>query len=141
MDDSLYQQTLLDLARSADGAGSPAEPQVSATVDNPVCGDRVTIELSVEGDRVAEIGHTVRGCVLCGATAAIIGRHARGMPADRLGRLREEFEAMIRDGGPTPEAWPEFAAFEPVRTARSRHECVLLPFAALAEALAKTAEG
>jgi nitrogen fixation NifU-like protein len=141
MDDSLYQQTLLDLARSADGAGSLARPQASATLDNPVCGDRVTIELSLEANRVAELAHTVRGCVLCAATAGVIGRHAPGLAPDALRRLREEFEAMIRDGGPTPEAWPEFAAFEPVRTARSRHECVLLPFAALAEALAKTAEG
>lgn len=137
MDDSLYQQSILALARAADGAGRLDRPDGTATVDNPVCGDRVTMDLTVDGAAVTAIRHKVRGCVLCQATAAVIGRRAPGRPADDLRALADGFDAMIRDGGPAPEAWPELAAFEPVRAVRSRHECVLLPFAALAEALTK----
>jgi NifU-like protein involved in Fe-S cluster formation len=42
---------------------------------------------------------------------------------------------MIRDGGTVPDGWPDLAAFEPVRDAKSRHECVLLPFEALEQAV------
>ena len=138
MDDNLYQQSILTLARTADGAGRIEAPQATATVDNPVCGDRVTIELSMDDDRVAAIGHTVRGCVLCMATAAVIGRHAPGLSVEALRTLADGFDAMIRDGATVPETWPELAAFTPVRNVRSRHECVLLPFTALNEALSKT---
>jgi nitrogen fixation NifU-like protein len=140
MDDSVYQRSIMDLARARHGAGPLQGAQASATADNPVCGDRVTVELSMEGVRVAALGHTVRGCMLCEATASVIGRNAPGASADDLARVRAAFEAMIREGGPAPETWPELAAFEPVRTVRSRHECVLLPFAALAEALDQAAK-
>ena len=137
MDDSLYQQSILALARAADGAGRLDHPHATATVDNPVCGDRVTMDLTMDGTAVAAVRHKVRGCVLCQATAAVIGRRAPGQPVDDLRTLADGFDAMIRDGGPAPELWPELAAFEPLRAVRSRHECVLLPFAALAEALTK----
>ena len=135
MDDSPYQQSILALARIADEAGRLDCPHATATVDTPVCGDRVTLDVAVDGVAVAAIGHKVRGCVLCKASAAVIGRHAPGQSADALRGLAARFEAMIRHGEPAPDAWPDLAAFVPVRSVRSRHECVLLPFTALIEAL------
>lgn len=141
MDDSIYQQTILDLARAADGAGRLDAADASATVDNPVCGDRVTLDLTMEGGTVAAVGHSVRGCVLCEAAATVIARRARGEAPEALRKVRNNFEEMIRGGAPAPADWPDLAAFEPVRAVRSRHECVLLPFSALTEALAKAEAG
>lgn len=135
MIDALYQQAILDLARAADGAGRLAEPHASATVDNPVCGDRVTIDVRLEDGTVAALGHHVRGCLLCEATAAVLGRRAVGEAPGRLREIHAGFDRMIRDDGSAPDAWPELESFAPVRGAKSRHECVLLPFAALAAAL------
>ncbi len=137
MIDALYQQAIRDLARAADGAGRLAEPHASATVDNPVCGDRVTIDVRLQDGAVAALGHHVRGCLLCQATAAVLGRRAVGEAPGRLQDVHAAFDRMIRDVGSAPDAWPELASFVPVRGAKSRHECVLLPFAALAEALEK----
>jgi NifU-like protein involved in Fe-S cluster formation len=36
------------------------------------------------------------------------------------------------------DLWPELAAFTPVHAHKSRHDCVLLPFEALAQALDET---
>jgi nitrogen fixation NifU-like protein len=57
MRDDLYQQAIVDLARQAAGQARLEAPQASATVDNPLCGDRVTIDLDFEGDRVRAVGH------------------------------------------------------------------------------------
>jgi len=135
MIDQVYQQAILDLARAADGAGGLLDPDASATVDNPVCGDRVTVDVRLADGAVAALGHRVRGCLLCEATAAVLGRRAVGEPPGRLHDIRTAFIRMIREDGPAPAGWPELEAFTPVRGARSRHECVLLPFAALADAL------
>jgi len=135
--ESLYQQAILAHAKAAVGAGKLDSPQGRATVDNPVCGDRVTVEVSLDdAGRVAAVGHTVRGCVLCAATASVIGAGAPGRTPAELRRTATSFDAMIRRGAGAPEEWPDLGAFVPVQSAKSRHECVLLPFEALDRAMA-----
>ena len=133
--DALYQQAIIDHAKAAIGAGRLPGPTVSATVDNPLCGDRVTVDLSLADGKVAAIGHQVRGCLLCNAAASVLARYAIGRDGPALRAVAQGFEAMIRDGGPVPVDWPELECFRPVHAAKSRHECVLLPFQAAVKAL------
>ena len=135
MIERLYQEAILNQARAATGAGRLEVADGSATVDNPLCGDRVTIDVAMDGDRVATVGHKVRGCILCEAAASIIGSRSIGLSAAELHSLGEAMSHMLRNGGPGPDMWPELAVFEPVRPISSRHECVLLPFQALGQAL------
>ena len=121
-------------ARRASGHGRLAQPHGTATVDNPLCGDRVTVDVALAAPaRLARIGHVVRGCVLCEAAAVLMAELAPGRELAQLQRLEAGVEAALRDGAPFP--WPELAMFAPVRDARSRHRCVGLPFEALAAAL------
>ncbi len=103
MSDQLYQDRIVALAKAKTGAGKLAQPTRSGHRDNPLCGDRVTIDITLDGQgHIAEIAHQVRGCLLCQASASALS---------------------------------SFAAFTPVKSHKSRHECVLLPFEALQEAL------
>jgi nitrogen fixation protein NifU and related proteins len=135
--DDIYQTDLLRLAAEAAGAGRLADADASVTVDNPLCGDRVTIDIKLADGAVVALGHEVKACVLCQAAASVIGRHAIG--ADPA-RLRETALAVARilkpDDQRAEEAnWSELAAFRPVASHKSRHACVLLPFRALTQAL------
>ena len=127
-------------ARRASGKGRLDAPDASATVDNPLCGDRVTIDVrrdgSGEGDRVSEIGQVVRGCVLCEAAAAVLVEAGTGAAESDLRAASDCVRRMIEHGGPPPEGeWKKAGMFLPVRPHPSRHDCVLLPFQALLEAL------
>lgn len=135
MPHELYHRTLVDAARAAVGAGHLAEPDGRATVDNPLCGDRVTVELCLRGDEVTALAHEVRGCILCEAAASMLGARAEHAGTAALRRVAADLEAMIRAEAPVPDDWPELAAFTPVRAYKSRHRCVLLPFEALVKAL------
>ncbi len=110
-------------------------------MDNPLCGDRVSVSLSLDRDTITGIGHEVRGCVLCQASASLLAQHGVGLKPDAIRQAASAFEIMIRDGGPVPEHWPDLATFEPVKAARSRHECVLLPFEAAVKAMESTKAG
>lgn len=136
MNDALYHQAILDLAKKARQASRLEAPQASVTVDNPLCGDRVTLDLSLGDGRVREVGHKVRGCLLCQAAAAAIGERAPGETPAALRAVAQELGDAIA-GAPEAagKAWPELAAFAPVHAHKSRHECVLLPFEALTQAL------
>ncbi len=133
MSDELYQARIVALAKSKTGAGKLPSPTKSARRDNPLCGDRVTIDVKVEDGRIAEIAHQVRGCLLCQASASALAATAVGRDAAGIAELRHDAERAIgREQGKTHDP---FDAFEPVADHRSRHECVLLPFEALKDAL------
>lgn len=135
MPDSLYHQAILEHAKAAIGAGKLEDATVEATVDNPLCGDRVSVALTLDNGTITGIGHEVRGCVLCQASASLLAQHGVGLTSEEVRQGWRDFETMIRDGGPVPDHWPDLATFEPVRAARSRHECVLLPFEAAVKAI------
>jgi nitrogen fixation NifU-like protein len=134
MNDDLYQQAILDLAKSADGAGRLVAPDATVQGDSPLCGDRVRMEVKLENGRIAALAHEVKGCLLCRAAAAAIGRHARGLDAAQVAALRGEAAALLAGAGAAP-SWPELASFAPVRPHRNRHGCVLLPFDTLCAAM------
>jgi nitrogen fixation NifU-like protein len=135
MSADLYHERLVALARAADGAGRLSPPARSGEADNPLCGDRVRITLRLDGDRIAALAHETRGCLLCEAAAAAIGRHAPGARTADIAQVAEALRRWLRDGAALPATWPELAAFEPVRAVKSRHDCVLLPFEAVRDAL------
>ena len=85
---------------------------------------------------MSEIGHVVRGCVLCEAAAAIIVEAGTGVAAADLRAAADRVRDMLEHDGPPPDGrWQKAGMFLPVRPHPSRHDCVLLPFQALVEAL------
>ncbi|MFQ5534101.1 MAG: iron-sulfur cluster assembly scaffold protein [Sphingomonadales bacterium] len=135
---NIYHKELLHLAAMARAHGRLNTPDASVTLDNPLCGDRVTIDVTVANGRVAEIAQDVRACVLCQASVSILGAHATGESSMAISEISNTVAAMLRGEASAPDGkWSEFSAFEPVRQYNSRHRCVMLPFEALSKALAK----
>lgn len=131
----LYQTDLLRIAASADGAGRLDEPRASATLDNPLCGDRVTMDIRVDGDRVTALAHETKACVVCQAASSVIARHADGLTAERLAAELCAVDALLKGEEPAGGHWPELEVFRPVARVKSRHACVRLPFRAISVAL------
>ena len=133
MNDQIYQEKMVALAKAKTGAGKLTNPTGSARRDNPLCGDRVTMDVRLENGRIAELAHQVRGCLLCQASASALASVAVGRDADGIETLRHDAERSLgREPGSPGEP---FAAFAPVAAHKTRQECVLLPLEALKEAL------
>ena len=131
MSDELYGAAIKELA-----AREPApldQPDAAITLDNPLCGDRVSLGVTMEDGRVTAVGHQVKGCLLCKAAAALAAEQALGLEADGAARLLDQVSGLLKKGA--EPAFPGLAAFLPVRPHKSRHDCVLLPFKALAKAV------
>jgi len=134
MSDELYQDKIVALAKARTGAGKLAAPTRTARRDNPLCGDRVIIDVTLDGvGKIVEIGHQVRGCLLCQASASALASLAVGRDAAGIAEIRHDAERAIgREEGVLHEP---YAAFAPVAAHKSRQECVLLPLEALKDAL------
>jgi nitrogen fixation NifU-like protein len=131
MNDALYDQAIIAEARSKTGAGRLEAPTVTAECDNPLCGDRITVDLAVRDGSISDLAHKTRGCLLTQASASLLARYASGGDLAAARELRAAIDAFLK--GQEDE---RFAILTPVRNAKSRWDCVTLPFQALADALA-----
>ena len=134
MSDELYHEKIVVLAKAKTGAGKLAAPTRTARRDNPLCGDRVIIDVKLDASgKITEIAHQVRGCLLCQASASALSLLAIGKNAGGVADIRRDAErALGREEGAAHEP---YAAFAPVAAHKSRQDCVLLPLEALKDAL------
>jgi nitrogen fixation protein NifU and related proteins len=130
-DDPLYRREILRLASDASGAGRLAAPDATASVHNPACGDRVTVELALMDGRVTALAHTTQACVLAQASAALLAEKAPGQDRLGLAALAASVQAFL-NGAPPPAG---YGVFDGVAAHAGRHVCVLLPLKAALKAL------
>ncbi|WP_428246177.1 iron-sulfur cluster assembly scaffold protein [Ferrovibrio sp.] len=138
---ALYNEKILGFAAHIGQTERLPEPDATVTQQSPLCGSRITVDLKMEGDRVVGYGQLVRACALGQASASIFGQHVVGQDAATLRQLLARMRAMLKEGGPAPDAefaGGEFADLEvltPVRDHKARHNAVLLPFEATVKAI------
>ena len=97
-------------------------------MDNPLCGDRVTIDVTLSEGRITKLGHKVQGCALCQATAGLLMETAIGRRVEDIAKATEELTRFIAEEDDTISlSWPKLAVFQPVRKFKNRLECVRLP--------------
>jgi nitrogen fixation NifU-like protein len=141
--DELYQATIVEHDRAPRNWGTLPDPSHAATVDNPLCGDVVTVHARIADGIVRDIACDGRGCALSRAAASIMSTMVRDRSLDDVRQLTAAFEQLVRaqPDAPLPDpsdALGELRAFAGVRRFRSRRECALLPFRALQRALGAT---
>jgi nitrogen fixation NifU-like protein len=138
--DELYQATILDHDRAPRNHGPLAGATHVATVDNPLCGDIVTVELVVDGGAVHAAGFVGRGCSLSRAAGSMLTTQLAGLPLTEARAHLDRFEALVGSppDAPTPDGLGELAAFAGVRRFRSRRACALLAARAVRAALGIT---
>jgi len=134
MTEDIYKDAIVTLAKAKTGAERLEGPDATVTMDNPLCGDRVTLDVKIDNGTISEIGHRVRGCMLCEAAASMVGQHVVGTATGDIASARESLKAVL-EGQDAPASWAPVTDFTAVGGFKSRHECVMLPFEALEKAV------
>ncbi len=136
--DDVYNARILELAASIPRLGRLAQPDGSATAHSRLCGSTVTVDVVMDGDRVAAFGHDVKACALGQASSSIMAQHVVGSTAVELKDLRDTVRRMLKENGAPPAGkWADVAVLEPVRDFKARHASTLLTFDAVVEAVGK----
>jgi nitrogen fixation NifU-like protein len=78
--DDLYRDYILEHYRRPHNFGVLESPSASYEGANPLCGDRITMQLTVKDGVVAEVGFTGRGCAISQASASLLTDEIRGKP-------------------------------------------------------------
>ena len=120
MSEDIYQQALKDLAQAAHGAGRLSRPDGEALRHNPLCGDRVRMEVVASDGRITALAQETRCCLLARASASLLGLRAQGCGRDEIAAMARALQALLAGGEANPSSWPELALFRPVAAHPSR---------------------
>ena len=95
-----YRAIVLEHFRHPRNRGALADATASADGANPLCGDRVRVELRADGDTVSEARFTADACALCIASASLITDRVRGMSLSDASRIDAEWLFASLQGEP-----------------------------------------
>jgi nitrogen fixation protein NifU and related proteins len=88
--DDLYRDYILEHYRSPHNFGVLDDPTVSIEGANPLCGDRITLQLGVHGGLVDQVGFTGRGCAISQASASLLTDEIKGKPLAEVESFRAD---------------------------------------------------
>jgi nitrogen fixation NifU-like protein len=88
--DDLYRDYILEHYRRPHNFGVLESPSATYEGANPLCGDRITMQLGIRDGRVAEVAFTGRGCAISQASASLLTDEVRGMPVERALAFRAD---------------------------------------------------
>ena len=136
----LYQEVILDHSKRPKNFGELAGANRQAEGYNPLCGDRETVYVRLEGDVLQDVGFRGAGCAISTASASMMTESVKGRTRAEAEALFERFHDLItgRNGDPKP-GQPELgklAVFSGVREFPVRIKCATLPWHTLKAALA-----
>ena len=139
----LYQDIILDHGRHPRNFHAMAKPSHFAHGHNPLCGDKVTIYLKLDGDRIADVSFEGRGCAISTASASLMTEILKGKTLAEAEALFRSFHAKVTGADPVavpPRLAEDAERLEPltgVKTYPARVKCATLAWHAF-EAAAKS---
>lgn len=132
----IYNQRILKLAADIPLTERLSAPDATAVAVSKLCGSKVTVDIRMDGDRVADYGAEIKACALGQASSSIMARHVIGASAAELHAVAAQMRKMLKEDGPAPTgAWSDLEVLEPVRDYKARHASTLLIFDAVEEAI------
>ena len=136
----LYSTRILALAADMPHVGRLAEPGASAMRRSPLCGSKVTVDVTLHNGRIVEFAQDVKACALGQASASIAGQNMIGSTPAQVEDARDQLEAMLKGTGTVPAApFDGFEVLTPAIGYKNRHASILLALQATAAACADAA--
>ncbi len=132
----LYTQILMDHYRRPRNQGELENHDLKEHLLNPLCGDEVTVYARFDGEKVAEVKFTGRGCSISQASASMMTERLVGN--NRLDVHKEvvSFKSMMVGEEEFPE-YADLAALKGVINYPARVKCAVLAWTALQNGLEK----
>ena len=139
---AMYQEIILDHARSPHGRGLQERFDAEAHHVNPTCGDELTVRVSLTSDQVATVTHEGVGCSISQASASVLSDLVVGRSVAESLHLHERFQKLVQgeldpnDAGVEDELG-DAVAFAGVARYPARVKCALLGWMAWKDATAR----
>jgi nitrogen fixation NifU-like protein len=141
----LYQEVILDHSKQPRNFRRPGNANREARGDNPLCGDKVTVFLTIEDGKVSDVGFQGRGCAISMASASLMTDIIKGKTeAEARGlfeRFHDEMTGKSACHGAAAGELDKLTVLSGVRDYPMRVKCATLSWHTLMAALDKRQDG
>lgn len=130
---TLYREVILDHYKKPRNAGELEAPDRQARCKNPSCGDRITLQIKLDGDRIAKIGYIGSGCAISQASTSMMTQAIMGKSIAEAQEVLREFRGMIVEGNQSPnkDILGDLITMEGVGKLHARVKCAMCGWSAL----------
>jgi len=132
----LYRDVILDHNRQPRNFGHLDNANAHADGHNPVCGDRLSLDLRLSGDRIEDVRFAGKGCAISTASASMMTEAIKGQDRAAIGVLFAKVHRLLtEDDACAPPELGKLAALSGVREFPMRVKCATLCWHTLNAAL------
>jgi len=138
---ALYQELILDHYRRPRNKGMLEHPTHAVSLNNPLCGDEIDLQLLVQDAVIRDVRFVGRGCSISQASASMMTQLLKEKSVPQALVLAGRISAMMQGdaAAATDKSLGELRALAGVSKFPVRIKCALLPWNALSDALKSSA--
>ena len=138
----LYQEVILDHHKKPRNFRKQADCTRHVEGFNPLCGDRVTVYVTMDGDRVRDVSFEGSGCAISTASASMMTECLKGKTRSEAEKIFQSFHQLLTGANAKNpgDSLGKLAVFSGVREFPLRVKCATLAWHALRSALEGTEE-
>ncbi len=134
---SIYQEVILDHNRKPRHYGSLDHPTHHALGHNPLCGDKIHVDLNIQGEKIEQIAFHGESCAICKASCSMMAATVNGKSREEAETLVKEFRKMLLSDTDAEnlEHLGRLKVLVGVRELPTRVKCAILPWHTLHAAM------
>lgn len=131
----LYMEVILDHNKNPRNKGIIEDHTNHADGHNPLCGDKISLDLIIKDNIVEDIKFTGSGCAISTASSSLLTEYIIGKKTSEIRHLFEEFHDLVTVEDSKSEGLGKLSVFEGVKKYPARVKCATLAWHTLIAAI------
>ncbi|GBG11392.1 SUF system NifU family Fe-S cluster assembly protein [Paenibacillus sp. MY03] len=129
--DDLYRRVIMDHYKNPRNRGTMNDDAVTINLNNPTCGDRISLQLVVEDGKVTDAKFTGEGCSISMSSASMMTEAVKGQTFEAALEMAERFSSLMKGESVEFEELEDIEALSGVNKFPARIKCATLAWNAL----------
>lgn len=129
--DDLYRRVIMDHYKNPRNKGRFDEDAVTVDLNNPTCGDKISLQLKLNDGLVEDARYTGEGCSISLSSASMMTEAVKGKSLDEALQLADRFSSLMKGEPAEFEEYEDIEALSGVNKFPARIKCATLAWNAL----------
>lgn len=138
--DDLYRRVIMDHYKNPRNRGTMEDGAVTINLNNPTCGDRISLQLQVEDGVVADAKYTGEGCSISMSSASMMTEAVKGKSFQQALEMAERFSSLMKGDDVEFDENEDIEALSGVNKFPARIKCATLAWNALRKGIENEAK-
>ncbi|WCM62881.1 Fe-S cluster assembly sulfur transfer protein SufU [Paenibacillus polymyxa] len=129
--DDLYRRVIMDHYKNPRNRGRFEDDAVTVDLNNPTCGDRISLQLKTKDGVVEDARFTGEGCSISMSSASMMTEAVKGKTIDQALDMASRFSSLMKGEAVEFDDYEELEALSGVNRFPARIKCATLAWNAL----------